>query len=262
MSMDHLHLLQRVEELAERAGATLVAMQRGDLVTNRKELRDVVTDADLASEKMILEELTALAPGASIFSEEAGMVGREGETGWIVDPLDGTVNYSAGLPLFCVTIAYQESGSTKVGIVHAPRLGLMARFLEGSVATVNQEPARVSRTRSLSDAVVSVILTSHFTPAESRRAAEIVARLGEVARGVRVIVSGGLEMAMVASAQLDASVSIKADIVSHAAALPLVRAAGGRVTRLDGFDSTDEDLEKISSNGFIHEELLALLQGV
>jgi myo-inositol-1(or 4)-monophosphatase len=120
----------------------------------------------------------------------------------------------------------------------------------------------VSARASLADAVVSIVLTSHFTEREVARTSEAVRRLGSAARGVRIIVSGGLEMTLVAGAQLDAFISLKADAVSHAAAMPLVRAAGGRVTRLDGRDSGDEDLEKIASNGVIHDELLACLAGV
>jgi myo-inositol-1(or 4)-monophosphatase len=164
--------------------------------------------------------------------------------------------------LFSVTLAYQEAGRTRVGVLNAPRLGLRTRYLEGQTATVNGRSVRVSECTTLSDAVVSIIVTSHFTEREVARAAEAVRRLGNVTRGVRIIVSGGLEMTLVADAQLDGYVSLKADAVSHAAAMPLVRAAGGCVTRLDGSDSTDDDLEKISSNGKIHGALLRCLEGL
>jgi myo-inositol-1(or 4)-monophosphatase len=159
-------------------------------------------------------------------------------------------------------MAYQEEARTRVGVLHAPLAGIVARYVEDTIATVNGRDVRVSACTSLGDAVVSIILTSHFSEREVARAAEAIRRLGNVARGVRIIVSGGLELTLVADARLDAFVSLKADIVSHAAAMPLVRAAGGRVTRFDGRDSTDEDLEKIASNGAIHDELLACLAGV
>jgi fructose-1,6-bisphosphatase/inositol monophosphatase family enzyme len=107
--------------------------------------------------------------------------------------------------------------------------------------------------------VISVVLTSHFSEDEVARTAEIIRRLGMQARGVRLIVSGAFELALLASGRTDGFVSIKADIVSHAAGMPLVRAAGGRVSRLDGVDCVDDDLEKIGSNGLIHEELLRCL---
>jgi myo-inositol-1(or 4)-monophosphatase len=258
----HRELLAGAEAIAERAGKVLLAMRERPLHVSRKQLRDVVTEADLASERLVIEGLRELTPGAAILSEEAGASGPQGAARWIVDPLDGTVNYASGLPWFSVTLAYQEEGRTRVGVLHSPLADVQARYVEGAVATVNGRDVRVSTCASLADAVVSIVITSHFTDREVARAAEAVRRLGNRARGVRIIVSGGLELSLVADARLDAFVGLKADIVSHAATLPLVRAAGGRVTRLDGVDSTDEDLEKIASNGVIHDELLACLAGV
>ena len=258
----YAEMLRGAELIAKRAAQTLSAMRGRALDVNRKELRDVVTEADLASERIVLDGIRALTPDAAIISEEAGASGAAGGARWIVDPLDGTVNYAAGLPWFSVTLAYQEDGRTRAGVVHAPAADIIACYAEGGIATVNGHDALVSARRSLSDAVVSIVLTSHFAEREVRRTAEAVRRLGNAARGVRIIVSGGLEMALVADGQLDAFVSLKADVVSHAAAMPLVRAAGGRVTRFDGNDANDDDLDRIASNALIHDELLRCLEDV
>ena len=260
-SSRYAEILRGAEAIAERAAETLSAMRGRSLGVNRKELRDVVTDADLASERIVLDGLRALTPNAAIISEEAGSSG-EGDARWLVDPLDGTVNYAAGLPWFSVTMAYQENGRTRIGIVYAPAVDLIARYAENGAATINERKAQVSARRALSDAVVSIVLTSHFSEREVARTAEAVRRLGNTARGVRIIVSGGLEMTLVADGQLDAFVSLKADVVSHAAAMPLVRVAGGRVTRFDGRDASDDDLERIASNGLVHDELLRCLEGI
>jgi myo-inositol-1(or 4)-monophosphatase len=228
----------------------------------RKDLLDVVTDADLAAEAVVLAGIRRLTPDAAILSEEAGASGGDAPERWIVDPLDGTVNYAAGLPWFSVTLAYQRHGATRAGIVHAPAMNLVATWAEGEGAVVAGRPARVSATRHLSDAVVSVVLTSHFDKRTVARTTEIIRRLGAASRGVRVIVSGGLEMCVVASGQLDGFVSLKADIVSHAAAMPLLRHAGGLITRPDGTRATDDDAERIASNGHLHTALLDLLQDV
>jgi myo-inositol-1(or 4)-monophosphatase len=262
MKTRYEELLRGAETIAAQAARTLCAMRAGPLDVARKELRDVVTAADLASERIVLDGLRALTPEAAIVSEEAGASGPPGGPRWIVDPLDGTVNYAAGLPWFSVTLAYQEDGRTRAGIVHAPLANVVARYCHDDIARVNERDARVSQRHTLGDAVVSIVLTSHFDDRTVTRTAEAVRRLGGAARGVRIIVSGGLEMTLVADGQLDAFVSLKADAVSHAAAMPLVRAAGGRVTRLDGRDADDDDLERIASNGAIHDELLALLDGV
>lgn len=261
-SSAYSHILSGAEAIAARAAERLVAMQGSPLDVARKDLQDVVTAADLASEAIVIEGLRALTPEAAILSEEAGLSEGAGSARWIVDPLDGTVNYAAGLPWFSVTMAYQEEGRTRAGIVHAPKAGILARHAEGMAPKINGAPVRPSATRSLSDAVVSVVLTSHFSAAEVARSAEAIRRIGTLARGVRIIVSGGLEMCLVANGQLDAFVSLKADIVSHAAAQALLRAAGGRVTRLDGSEANDDDLERIASNGVVHDELLACLAGI
>jgi myo-inositol-1(or 4)-monophosphatase len=262
MKQTYSSILGHAENIAARAAATLVEMQGGALAASRKELRDIVTQADLASERIVIEGLRAATPDAGILSEEAGIIGAQGGKRWIVDPLDGTINYAAGLPWFSVTMAYQEDGVTRAGIVDAPLARLKATYEEGVPPRVNGQDARVSAITSLSDAVVSVVLTSHFSPREVARSTEIIRRLGEAARGVRIIVSGGLEMCLVASGKLDAFVSIKADIVSHAAAMPIVRGAGGRITRLDGSEAGDDDAERVASNGHLHTELLACLKGI
>lgn len=245
--------------IARQAAELLVSMQDGDLAVARKDFRDVVTAADLASERLVIDGLRQLTPGAAILSEEAGFSGSEAAPRWIVDPLDGTVNYAGGLPWFCVTMAYQEEGRTLLGLTHAPLAGLVAHYVEGGVATVDERPATVSATATLADAVVSICLTSHYAPEELERTNAVIRRLSGLCRGVRVLVCGGLEMSLVAAGRLDAFIGLKADIVSHAAAMPLVRAAGGRVTTVSGADSRDENLEKVASNGLIHAELLAAI---
>lgn len=262
---DLLKLFEGADAVVAQAAATLVQMQTASLRTERKEHLDVVTEADLAAEEIVVQGLMRLTPEASILAEERGAVDAMGDANgarWIIDPLDGTVNYAAGLPWFSVTVAYEARGEVQLGLVNAPRAGVQARYVRGKLATINDVPARVTQTRSLSDAVISVCLTSHFSDDEIRRTVAIIDRLGRVARGVRVVVSGGLELSLVASGRLDAFVSIKADVVSHATGIQLVRAGGGRVSTLDGGDSGVDDLEKLASNGLIHGELLAQLREV
>jgi myo-inositol-1(or 4)-monophosphatase len=251
-------LFAPADALAERAAALIGTMQDETLDITRKQHLDVVTTADLASERLILEGLRALTPDASILSEEAG--GSIGECGWIVDPLDGTVNYASGLPWFSVTLAYLEGGMTVFGVAHAPKAGLIARYGDHGLATLNDRPVAVSRTENLSDAVISVALTSHFSPGEIERTISIIRRLAECTRGVRIVVSGGLEVALVAAGQLDGFVSLKADAVSHAGTMPLARAAGALVTNVAGEPSANEDLEKIAANPALHAKLLDVIR--
>jgi len=249
-------IFHRAETVLRTAAQRLLEMQGAPLDTARKQGRDVVTAADLAAERILIDGLIAITPGAAILAEESGASGPPDGPRWVIDPLDGTVNYASGLPWYSCTIAYQDDGVTLLGWVWAPAAGLIARYIRGRLAIVNDRAARVSEVASLSDAVVSVVLASNFSSDEVRSATAIVDRLGRATRGVRIVVSGAYEMSLVASGGLAAFVNTRADICSHAAAMPLVRAAGGRVTRLDGTDSSDADACKIASNGRIHAELL------
>jgi fructose-1,6-bisphosphatase/inositol monophosphatase family enzyme len=259
---DLSRILAGAEAVVAEAAAKLVAMQSSPLRTERKDLLDVVTEADLAAEEIVVAGLMKLTPHASILAEERGEVGSQTGDRWIIDPLDGTVNFASGMPWFSVTAAYESRGEILIGIVNAPKANLQGRYVHGQLATVDGQPARVKPTQSLSDAVISVSLTSHFSPELVRRTSAIVERLAGVARGVRVVVSGAYEMSQVAAGRMDGFVSIKADVVSHAAGMALVRAAGGRVSTLGGRDARIDDLERIASNGLIHDELLEHLNAV
>lgn len=257
----HISIMAGADAIVRRAAECLQTMQGEISAPKRKALLDIVTDADLAAEKLIIEGLRTLTPDAGFLAEEQGQSGPQHIKRWIIDPLDGTVNYASGLPWFSVSLAYQESGRTQLALIEAPSAPLSARYIDGVEASVDGLPARVSGVDRLEDAVVSVLLTSHFQPLDIARAMRAIERLSRAARGVRIVVSGAYELALIASARLSAFVALSADTVSYAAGMPLVRAAGGTVTCLDGRAARDDDLEKIASNGRIHAELLACLQG-
>lgn len=122
----------------------------------------------------MIEGLRALAPAASILSEEAGAIEGAGDARWIIDPLDGTVNFAAGLPWFSVTIAYQERGETLLGMTRAPAMPLAATWTRSGRAEVDSAPARVSPVARLADAVVSIVITSHSDAATISRAVAII----------------------------------------------------------------------------------------
>src|SRR6266545_7694633 len=116
---DLMALMRGAEPVVAKAAATLVAMQRAPRATTRKELRDIVTDADLAAERIVIDGLRALTPGAAILSEERGFTGTATGPRWIIDPLDGTVNYAAGLPWFSVSAAYHDGGEALISLVES-----------------------------------------------------------------------------------------------------------------------------------------------
>jgi myo-inositol-1(or 4)-monophosphatase len=253
-----------LEALARRAGSEIMALRGLDLGAQRKEGFDVVTAADLAAERVVLDELARLTPGVPVLSEE-GKSAEAPKSGhfWVLDPLDGTVNFAAGLPIFAVSLALKKGSGTELGIVHLPAMGRMFRFQADNPreATVDGRPMRSSKAKRLADAVVSLTVTSHYGPEMFDTVMKVFDRLARRARGVRVIVCGAYELAAVASGRLDGHVCLKGDIFSVAAAMPMVEMAGGKVTQLDGQPSRDTDEDIIASNGLIHDELIDAVRG-
>src|SRR5712691_10315980 len=127
--------------LADRLGRALQVSNKGDI--------DLVTEADLASEKLIIERIRSHYPRHAILAEESGAsdgvtsLSGKSEWKWIVDPLDGTTNYAHGYPCFCVAIAVERAGAIEIGVVYDPTRDEMFAAERGQGATLNERPMRV-----------------------------------------------------------------------------------------------------------------------
>src|ERR671921_175258 len=136
--------------LAERFGRALEVSNKGDI--------DIVTEADLAAERFIIERIKSHYPRHAILAEEAEAAGvrheGEGEWKWIIDPLDGTTNYAHGYPSFCVSVALEREGAVVVGAVYDPTRDEMFAAERGGGATLNGRRMRASDTDELNRALV------------------------------------------------------------------------------------------------------------
>jgi len=255
--------LENFKEIIEAIGATVLDVQakaaRKELELWRKEGLDVVTDADLHLEDRIVRLLHLRSPGVPVRSEEGYPREVSGQGVWVVDPLDGTINFAAGSPFFAVSIAYQARGRTEYGAVMAP--ALEARYIAGlrTGAFRGDTRLRVSP-RSLRDSTVSITLTSHFTSNEIGEVVGIVGKLAGRVRGLRIFVCESLELAWVAEGILDAHICTKPDVFGVAAGSLLVEEAGGKLSTLSGAPFEDESPSLIASNGVIHDELVLICQ--
>ena len=142
---------------AKEAGRIQLELFRSDRLDIEAKFNDsdVVTNADKASEKAIISEIRRAYPEHSVLSEEAGCDKRMNDWLWVIDPLDGTTNYSSGLPNFCVSIGVQHKGQTVVGVVYAPYLGEIFTAVRGKGAFLNNRPIRCSTKTDIHKAVVS-----------------------------------------------------------------------------------------------------------
>lgn len=254
-------------ELAERAGRLLAERYERVEQVGFKGARDIVTEVDHLSEQLILGAIRQRFPGDSLLAEETG--GHDGPAGaptsgrgrtWIVDPLDGTINYANGIPFFCVSIALIEAGVPRLGVIRDPLRGETFAAVAGSPATLDGRPIRVSGKERLSDLVVSLALGG-------RAAARRSAAVRRATRATRSMGSAALALAYVAHGRFDAFVQEGGLSLWDIAAAGLVAESGGaRVTDLAGgawFDlgQGPRTISLLAAPPALHAAFLGLVRG-
>jgi len=244
-----------ITALARDAGALLRERIDDPRVVTEKRRHDLVTDADRASEALIVERIRAAFPDAAILGEESGVHGGRNDERFVVDPLDGTTNYAHRYPLFCVSIAYERAGVLEAGAVFAPVLGELFAARRGSGTTCNGVPVRVSAVASVSDAMVC----TGFNPAGYARNGKYFAHLSDRAQAVRRDGSAALDLAFVAAGRFDAFWEWDLKAWDVAAGAVLIEEAGGRVSAIDGGPLDIANGTIVASNGVLHAEMERLL---
>lgn len=221
---------------------------------------DIVTEADRASERLVVERLRAAFPEHAIVAEEGG--GQEGSSGycWYVDPLDGTTNFAHGVPLFNVTFGLEHKGEMFAGIIYDPVRNEMFAAEKGSGAFLNGERIHVSKAPTVSEALVS-------TGFPSRRRHQDVNvhfyyQLGMLSHGVRRTGSAAVDLAWVACGRFDGFWEFGLKPWDQAAGVLLVTEAGGRVSGMRGGPVSLYAPHVMADNGLIHDELLGIFDRV
>jgi myo-inositol-1(or 4)-monophosphatase len=204
-------------------------------VASKTVARDLVTAADLASERLIVSRLRQAFPGHAIEAEEETRDAGDPRAGprWFLDPLDGTINFVHGLPAFAVSLALYEGGVPEVGVVHAPRLSETFWAVRGGGAFLDGKPIRASATAELADA----ILATGFPYRRGELAhdnLENFARFYREVRGLRRLGSAALDLAYTAAGRFDGYWELHLAPHDVAAGALLVREAGGVVVDADG----------------------------
>jgi histidinol-phosphatase len=220
-----------------------------DLRVDTKPDLTPVTEADHAVERALRERVAEARPGEGFLGEEFGF---DGETAvrWIVDPIDGTKNYSRGIPIFATLIALERHGELAVGVVSAPALGRRWWAARGEGAFANGQPIRVSEVGRLEDAVVS------FTREALRD--ERLSRLVARAWHARTF-SDFWAHALVAEGSVDLAFEPTVNIWDLAALTVIVEEAGGRLTDREGVARVDGG-SALTTNGVLHDEGVRVVQ--
>ena len=237
--------------LIEKFGGRLSVLKKGDI--------NLVTEADLASEALIIERIKSYYPKHSILAEEAGnaVVGGENAWKWIIDPLDGTTNYAHGYPCFCVTLALEHNGEIVLGVTFDPTRNELFSAERGRGASLNNKPIRVSSTERLSEALI----VTGF-PYDFKRRSNFARHLTEfllTSRGVRRDGSAAIDMAYVACGRFDGFWEEGLNPWDMAAGVLLIEEAGGQVTGYDNSKFNIYNPPVLASNGLIHSQMLDVL---
>jgi myo-inositol-1(or 4)-monophosphatase len=221
---------------------------------------DLVTRIDRRSEAAILRVIAGAFPSHGILAEEGGACAGDGEHLWVIDPLDGTTNYSRGFPFFCASVALARAGRVVVGAVYQPLLDEMFSAIRGRGAFLNGRPLRVSAQARLDQA----FLATGF-PYDIRRSRrnniENFTRFATCCLAVRRAGAAALDLAYVAAGRFDGFWELKLRPWDIAAASLLIEEAGGRVTGTGGRPWRLEVRDVVASNALIHEEMLGVLRG-
>lgn len=247
-------------EIARTVAGEAAELLRGassnvGVIRTKSNLRDLVTEWDTRSEELIKRRLGELSPGVALLAEEGGASGDEGRYRWLIDPIDGTVNFAHGLPVFTVTVSLERDGEPVAGVVVAPALGWEMYGHLGGGSFHNGEPMQVSKVTSLEQAM----LASGFPYDRATNPDNNFARwehFQRTAGACRRMGAASLDLAMVARGWFDGYWETRLNPWDLSAGALLIREAGGTVTSIDGGRFVSTSGNAVASNGAIHKEIL------
>lgn len=242
-------------KIAKEAGGILLAHFGSKRQVKHKSKGNLVTDADMLSEKFILESLQREYPSFSVLSEESNASASITDFAWIVDPLDGTNNYTFGIPFFCVNIALIKDGDILLGVTYDPVRRELFHAQKGQGAYLNDSPIRVSRESSFQASLIGLDLGySHERGGEML---QIANRLWGEVHCIRAMGSSSLGLAYVACGRVSLYFHRYLFPWDIASGLLLIREAGGEVIDWQGEPASFRDIGVIASNSILCREFLA-----
>jgi myo-inositol-1(or 4)-monophosphatase len=245
-------------DLARRAGELQLSRYDEPGKISEKAPKDIVTEVDLLCEDLMVRDIRERYPEDAILSEEqGGEISTTGRT-WLLDPVDGTANYTRGNPLFCACVSIMEGDTVTHAAVAAPRIGDLYHAAIGHGAYRDSPgervPLRVSSTEKLEYAFFGADLA--FSKGEAG-----VQRVLSASWQFRALGSAGVRGAWLAAGYLDVSVGTRNTAWDYAPTALLVAEAGGRVTDLSGGAWTHASDGLVATNGLLHAEVLETLAG-
>lgn len=229
-------------------------------ISSKSNINDLVTQADNESEQAIFEVIRETFPGHYILSEESGELKMDSNIKWIIDPIDGTVNFANGIPICCVSIGIEQDGNMILGAVYNPFMNEFFFSERGSGATLNDKTIRVSEKNDvLRSCLVTGFPYSYLDVPNGPL--EVFDKLIRNNIPVRRLGSAAIDLCWVAAGRFDGFYEHKLNAWDSAAGFLIVEEAGGKVTDFNGDYYSLYQPNLLATNGKIHDDLLLALNG-
>jgi myo-inositol-1(or 4)-monophosphatase len=229
-------------------------------ISSKATINDLVTEADHASELAIFKVIQQAHPDHFILSEETGAIPSNSNIKWIIDPIDGTINFANGIPICCVSIGVEENGEMLMGAVYNPFMNELFFAEKGKGAFLNDKPIKVSdKDNLLTSCLVTGFPYQYLDAANGPL--QIFEKLIRKSIPVRRLGSAALDLCWTAAGRFDGFYEHKLQAWDSAAGYLIVQEAGGIVTDLNGEKFNPYQPGILATNGKIHDQLLALLKG-
>jgi myo-inositol-1(or 4)-monophosphatase len=242
---------------AEEAGRIQRNQLDGDYeIGTKSSATDLVTEVDRACERRIREVLLGAFPDHVVLGEEQGQEG-DAPFRWIVDPLDGTLNYAHGFPFYCVSIGLEARGRIELGVVLDTPRDVLYQAVRGRGATANGRPIQVTDETELIKAMLSTGFA--YLEGAQHQNLEVFARVMPKVRAIRRPGAAALDLCLVAAGMLDGFWELKLNAWDVAAGMLIVQEAGGAVTGPGGEPYRVDEPVLVATNGALHAKLLDLL---
>ncbi len=217
-----------------------------------------VTDLDVRAERMITGEIKRRFPGHSILAEEGTRGKARADYLWIIDPLDGTVNFAHGFPVYCVSVAVEYRGTVVTGAVYDPEREELFKTGLGAGAFLNGKRIHVTSETNLERALLATGF-AYDIGTSRRNNLGLFARMAKKAQGIRRPGSAAIDLCWLASGRIDGFWELKLHPWDTAAATLLVTEAGGRISRINGSCYSIYAPDMLASNGHLHQKMQKVL---
>lgn len=250
-------------EATHEAGKIILQYFNGNFRIDHKDgVNNLVTEVDRMAEERITAVIRAAYPDHSILGEEYGATVQEKESDyeWIIDPIDGTVNFAHAIPLCCVSIGLLHKGSVMMGAVYNPMMNELFFAEKGKGATLNGKPIRVSGKRDFRTAFLVTGFPYKWPENTLEHPVKVFERMVLEGLPIRRLGSAAIDLCWVACGRFDGFWEYNLSAWDVAAGYLIVLEAGGTITDFDGRIGNVHDKQTLATNGHIHDEMLALIR--